>query len=344
MTDVHLLVPALWGTDEFDLPLRMPALCRCLGQGRRIRPSTGCDATGALFALFGVNLPAGAGMPVAAASHWADFPDVAPSQHAGEWLRVDPVHLRPDLGKLLLFDAEHLQITAEEASRLLVMLNEHLSDEGLTIDCGASPNRWYIHLPRHASLVTVAPSSINGRHVDPYIARGEDARLWQRRVLELQMLLHRSDVNAEREQRGQPAINSLWPWGGGELPRLASPACSAVASDDVVAAGLARAAGIPIIDAGDVNAITAQSGAVLVVPTIGMGALGQGDAGAWAEALSALDDALVRPLRGALWRGRVQTLHLHVPAGHWALQRHDLWRFWRSMEVQRPPRNAAGHG
>ena len=40
---------------------------------------------------------------------------------------------------------------------------------------------------------------------------------------EAQMILHTHPVNAEREARGMPAVNSVWLWGGGTLPAITPP-------------------------------------------------------------------------------------------------------------------------
>jgi hypothetical protein len=62
---------------------------------------------------------------------------------------------------------------------------------------------------------------------------------------ELQMLLHDHPVNIAREARGEPAINSLWFWGGGKLPGTLTPQLNALYSDHPLAMGLAQHAGVP---------------------------------------------------------------------------------------------------
>src|SRR2546423_11819725 len=86
---------------------------------------------------------------------------------------------------------------------------------------------------------------------------------------EAQMLLHEHPVNAEREARGEPALNSIWFWGGGVVDAAKPRPFSAVIADDPLARGLALAAGIPAHalpkDADSVLAALGDEGRALVV-------------------------------------------------------------------------------
>src|SRR6185436_8180005 len=62
-------------------------------------------------------------------------------------------------------------------------------------------------------------------------------------LTEIQMLLHSHAVNAAREARGEPAVNSLWFWGAGRLPGRVQGRWKSVTSDEPLALGLARLAG-----------------------------------------------------------------------------------------------------
>src|SRR6266516_108636 len=56
------------------------------------------------------------------------------------------------------------------------------------------------------------------------------------------MVLHSHAVNEAREARGEPAVNSVWFWGGGRVPRVATERWHSVSADEPLALGLARAA------------------------------------------------------------------------------------------------------
>ena len=136
----------------------------------------------------------------------------------GGWLRADPVHLRPDMGKLLLFDAATFELTMAEAMRLAEEINAALAEDGIRLIVGRDPGRWYLPMTSAPAIQTVPPRAVRGRHVDPFLPRGAEARRWRRLANDVQMVLHRSPLNAAREGRGEAAVNSVWFWGGGVLP------------------------------------------------------------------------------------------------------------------------------
>ena len=62
------------------------------------------------------------------------------------------------------------------------------------------------------------------------------------------MLFHEHAVNLRREQRGDPAINSLWFWGGGVSPDSLASDVSRIATDHALGLGLAQLSGTPRVD------------------------------------------------------------------------------------------------
>src|SRR2546430_884920 len=62
---------------------------------------------------------------------------------------------------------------------------------------------------------------------------------------EAQMLLHEHPVNAEREARGLPALNSIWFWGGGVIAAAKARPFSAGVARDPLAPGPPPAPGNP---------------------------------------------------------------------------------------------------
>ncbi|HKX55639.1 MAG TPA: hypothetical protein VJN01_06040, partial [Xanthomonadales bacterium] len=80
-----------------------------------------------------------------------------------------------------------------------------------------------------------------GADISDCMPEGEAGRRWKRLANEIQMSLHASATNEQRRQRGEPLINGVWFWGGGQLPeRLASCTFQRVYSIDPVSSGLAR--------------------------------------------------------------------------------------------------------
>ncbi len=147
---------------------------------------------------------------------------------------------------------------------------------------------------------------------------------------EAQMLLHEHPVNAEREARGEPALNSIWFWGGGVIDATKARPFSTVVADDPLARGLALAAGIPALalpkDAGSVLAALGDEGRVLAVPDAPREAQLR-------ERRAALERDWFLPLLGALKSGRIGMLTLHLGGTDSLLEvetvRSDLRHFWR---------------
>jgi len=240
---IDLVVPGLFGPVPLqpgDLP-DLPSLSRLLG---RTDPETarGSDPIAVLFDRFGIELEANLDLPSAPFSRLTDAPN---SSTAGYWLHADPVHLRPDRDRLLLFDARHLQLEQDEADSLAELFNGHFAADGIRLEI-ANSERWYLRVDSPPRLQTRSLAEMVGRPVDPSYLVGADAPRWMGWLNETQMLFHGAEVNQRRELGGKPAVSGIWLWGGGCLPEAMSrcPYDSVFAADSL-ATGLAKAAKIP---------------------------------------------------------------------------------------------------
>ena len=149
------------------------------------------------------------------------------------------------------------------------------------------------------------------------------------------MLLHEHPVNAAREARGHPALNSVWFWGGGTLADSNTRTYSAVFGDDPLARGLALAASIPARalpkDALAMLAAAGSDGVALVF----MDPLGNsdGERARFPERRAALERDWLEPLLAALRSGEIGMLTLSLPGADSLLEveivRSDLRYFWR---------------
>ena len=334
MISVDLLVPGITPppailAGAYPVP-RLAALERLLAYAKRQEtPFPSFEA--AIFDRLGYPIDAGCGLPVAAATHRVDFDD----GHEGVWMRADPVVLRPDLGQLLLQDHPIDVLGLDEARALVAELNAAMAGSGIVLQVGRESRRWYLRLPAMPAISTQSPLAALGRHVDPFVLRGSDAAQWHRLSNDLQMLLHGSTVNAERQARGLEAVNSLWFWGAGALEQAANRSPITVWSDDPLAQGLALAAGDKLrpwlpgepvdIDAGlgDDTRIVLRSGwreSRVDAPH------------AWEEALRRLESLWFEPILRRLRRRSIDRLRLCTLRHCFELRPSDCRRFWR------PPR------
>lgn len=233
----------------------------------------------------------------------------------GYWLCAEPVHLTADQDTVYLAArAAALAITAEEAAALTAEFNALFRADGWQL-FAPHPMRWYLHLPQSLHLRTTPPDGAEGGDVWASRPQGHDALRLQAALNEIQMLFHASAVNARRRDRGQPTINSLWLWGGAELPAVSVP-WQQVQGDHSLLRGIAAQAGIPHAAVGDVAGWLQGSGDGLVLLQ---------------EELPLLEQHWFAPLLAALRRGELAGLDIHLTATacHYRLDRRSVRRWWR---------------
>jgi hypothetical protein len=162
------------------------------------------------------------------------------------WLRADPAYIRPDInGARLLGIGDALGIEQADVDAFLPALRPLFGDAGFILDA-PTPARWYLRLPREATLPDFAsPDEALGDDVFEHdMARANrdapEARRWRVLSSEAQVMLHNHPRNAERIAAGKPPVNSLWFWGGGLLPDGIASDSPTLYSDDVLLHGVAR--------------------------------------------------------------------------------------------------------
>jgi hypothetical protein len=231
-----VVVPGLLTAPGNAAPARLPALERLLA--RSDRPTSGAAGFHAtLFDLFGV-APASGDLPVAAVTRVHDMGIVDQDW----WLRADPVHLIPDRDRLIMSDPAELALGREDAEALVAELMQTYGPDGWLIKAPRA-ERWYVRPAQPADIRTTPLADAIGRDIHPFLPRGPEGRAWHTILNEFQILLHAARANADRERRNLPAVNSVWFWGGGRLPRVTHCDWSAVWSLDPTARGLATLCG-----------------------------------------------------------------------------------------------------
>lgn len=207
------------------------------------------------------------------------------------WTRADPEHMQARHHGVLISPATALSATREEADALCDALTRHFAGtlEFRPLDA----HRWCARL-----ATGVEPG-------DPLLT-------------EVQMLLHAHPLNAARDERGAPMLNSVRFWGAGALPAGAHGRWSSVTSEDPLALGLARHSGAVARALPEAAAhwLSSNEGRHLVI-------------------LDAANPGLERdwfaPLAAALREERIGMISLHVPDAGLSFEtiRGDLRRFWR---------------
>jgi hypothetical protein len=307
---LHLLVPGLFGPAPRGAGRapRLPNIERLLARGDRGAGPPGYAE--ALFKLFGQAAAAGEDLPTAALCLARE------TGSAGEgWvMHADPVHLRPDQDRLLLFDARSLELAAEEAAALVERFNRHFAADGLRIEAPA-PGRWYLHSDSPPGVCTTTLDEVTGRNIDAYLPSGPRARFWRGVLNETQMLFHDHPVNTAREEAGRQPVSGVWLSGGGRKPARGATRVARLVGGDLLAEALA----------GDAELVPAGNDELVVERTVWEAMLAV-DVEAWLAALVEFDRHL------GSWLDSDRPLRLYAcdrQVIDW--QRSMRWRFWRRV-------------
>lgn len=334
---LQLLIPSLFWPEPSltgiyqDLPL--PALEGLLSKSS-VTESETREVEAWLCEAFGVAKQQD--WPVAPITLKVDGTENSTTNH-GYWLRADPVHLHIEHDQILLADSRVFPINAAEAGELTGILNRHFAESGHNIlFMPLHSARWYLCLkdippPQTHPLAEAVNKGIHG--LLPY---GASACEWRKLFNEVQMLLHEQPLNLAREARGEPAINGVWFWGGGVMPKSFHSAYTHVCGNNVLAQALALMSGVrysPLPPEATLLPRASPSDKYLVVLDMLQGNASYSDAYGWRESLKELEKNWFEPLFAMAKQGKFQQLKLSVLGknGHkdFTIRPGDTKKFWR---------------
>lgn len=334
MQDRHitLFVPGLFGA---ELVRRMPGVVDCLtltplerwlARGEQRSFATGF--TEALFLLFGIGAVGDQDLPVAEITRLADG-----VRGDGVWLRADPVHLKPDRDRLVMFDNRELLIELEEAQQLVREFNAVFRDDGMAL-AAPHPLRWYLRLQQRPQLRTRNMNDVVGQDIHPNLPQGSQAMAWHRVMNEVQMIFHSSEVNQRRQRTGKPEINSLWFWGGGELAGHQSVPWTHVWSNEPLTQALASYSDVKVdslpLTAAEWLVLSADGNQHLVVLDGAIKACQFGDIEGWRNFIAAFVSEWVSELSSVLGEQKIMSIRLVTDAGvEWRITARHQRRWWR---------------
>ncbi|HSH42858.1 MAG TPA: hypothetical protein VK973_12110, partial [Arenicellales bacterium] len=283
---------------------------RWLKRGR-FRGLAAMEETALLAHAFGIDPSALAAAPL----HYLGMTGSDPQ---GYCLFAWPVYLHARREQLVLMTGEEFEPDEQEAEEILVLLGEYYPHWRLE---RTADGMWFIITDETPDLQTTPLETVLGENINDHLPRGADAMHWLRAMNELQMILFDSEVNRRREAEGRPPVNSLWFWGGGRLPDVRVEQGRRLVTNDPVALGVGRRAGMETrwLDDAPEDADISEPGTLWV----------QAGGGQRASAPAAKQwDALAEAMR----RGDIERLVLIDP-GHGELvieSRHTRsWLPWR---------------
>jgi len=320
MRSLTLYIPGLFGPDTSfqadELP-DLPSLSWLLTRAEIEKVNTLSPST-RLCNLFGLHSDAEEDLPIAAISRLSD--DNQPPE--GMWLRADPVHVSVDRDGLILLDSTRFHLSQHDALSLAAEVNRLLDEHDMALEVPV-PYRWYLKLPEAQNLITTPLDMVVGKDVMPYMPRGDDRVKWTQLLNEIQMLLHDSEINAEREVHKQLPVNSLWFWGIGELPTDLERYWSKIYSNDMLTKGLAMVAATPC------DELNKQF--PFIDPKLNFNYYH--DSEGWFEALLDLENNYLAPLKLNMKRGMFDEVIIHTDNLTFRLSKNARFVFWKQKET-----------
>ena len=264
------------------------------------------------------------------------------------WLRADPVHLRVEHEQVLLADSRTFSISLEEACQFAEVINKHFAEDDLSPSCGVDnrrklislvplcADRWYLYMQKPPLIQTHLLSETAAKNINEHFPYGTEEMFWKGILNEIQMLLYEHPLNQAREERGDLAINGIWFWGGGVIPKLVTSTYTNVWSNDVFPRSLAMACGANHTEL-PVNFDSWQqqnkSGRHLVFLDSLHGKFEYGDAYGWRESLKELEKEWFEPVlnmlkKNAINQVTITTINKGV-AINFSITKNNLYKFWR---------------
>lgn len=249
----------------------------------------------------------------------------------GLQLCADPVNLDFMQQALVLSPIPAACLSEDDTAALVQSLNDEFAGEGhfeaTTSDWGSCQWTYIVQNPQTMPPDLAACSRLAGRRVDADETRlhlGRDGLRWLNRI---QMCLSQHPVNMARAEIGLPLINSLWPWGLGELSQHPPNRFTGVSGQSTMLSGLCKLTNTPCMNHAH---FSAQPGEYLATELRLTDAICQSDLAGWQKAMVEMVEHWVTPALAALndRQHPLQSLTLISPNAHhehrWVLRRGQM--------------------
>jgi hypothetical protein len=267
-------------------------------------------------------------VPVAALTSVIDFDGPT----LGKLWRADPVHLRVEPNQILLFNEQSIMPTVNEADEMISALNAGLPE--ISVMRGRHPARWYVASNSEQTYRTRSPYAANGRSIADFLPSGPNATELQRMMNEAQMILHSTSANAQRQDRGEPMINSIWPWGGGELHSPAKRSPNLLIGDDVLLAGIGQCYGIDWLAELAPNDLMRRIVSEKICPLIVVGSPnGNIDIDVALAGLDHFENVWAAYIVHALRRFKIRAVDIVTDRERYSLSSWDMLKIWRRTAI-----------
>jgi len=202
--DAVVLLPPLRGR------LHDRRLLRWLSQGRLEELRAPVDPLAEVLRVLGREYPREG---LAALRMWGQTGD-----RPGAWIAAaDPVYMEPQLDRLFLHVLGPGDVSKPELRSLFDALQATLGGDG-SLGFARLGSCGYIRSQQSMVTSAVPAALLDRQNPGDSLPSAKLAADTLNLISEIEMTLHAQPVNAERQARGQPPVNSLWIWGGGFAP------------------------------------------------------------------------------------------------------------------------------
>lgn len=312
--------------------LELSVLEKWLSRGSFVKTS---NQEGSLFAELGLDEYSSSDKPFAALSLLAEKVTNIELDSISYWLRADPVNLQPDRDTALMAGHEELALTQDEADTLVEQINTHFADEPWQLYTFA-PHRWYLRLDKIPDLKTTPLPKVLGEDINAFMPTGDDADYWSKIMNELQMLIHGSNVNFERESRNKWTANSVWLWGGGCLPEVKlNSYYDKTITDNLIYAGIGYHCGFDVLplnsalDSNNTFPDKIKNNNNVVVLDLLPEQVQRRDLYTFVQALNKLEKNYLTLCNNLLVKGSIRELKIITDVGTWSVTKKQLGRWWK---------------
>ena len=136
--------------------------------------------------------------------------------------RLNLVTLAAHYGRLYMEDFSAGHISTAEACELIDSLQRELGDAQFSFHAGVSYRHLLVWHGGRDALTFTPPHDLTHQSIEGHLPQGEGAGELIHLTTSAQMLLNTHPVNQRRQQAGKPMANSIWLWGHGRAPRMAT--------------------------------------------------------------------------------------------------------------------------
>ncbi|MFN3792391.1 hypothetical protein [Massilia sp.] len=340
MSHITLVLPHLLPLPEFapDLvrALQTPALAALLTRTSAYERGAAADTARALpheqwlARTLGLSPE---GLPAFAAAAMRGF-GLDPED--GTWYIVNPAHIQIARSHSMMADLRHLGL-GEDESRALYEAARPLCEEiGHPLQYGDAQT-WFLRADDWAAIEAATPDTVAGMDLSDFVPRGKQALPLRRLQNEVQMLWHTHPVNAAREARRLPGVNSFWLWGASKASTGALARAGGRLASIGVPGWVRGLSSESLASLDGLDSALAQDG-LLVVGMLADAAIAS-DWGVWLQQVQHLEEKLFAPLHAALVQGRIKELKLVLSSretlAEFTTTAMAQRKFWRRPTLER---------